>query len=206
MPTLSDHHGRPQIHLVVLPGDATDSRGSRTSTSVATLVVPGIASRIHLRPGATPEIADASLAPHGDSFVIEPTFVDEQPELILISPPSKRARVNGQVAARFARARVRDVLQLDDDVEFHVTTYNRPYVGPSPDSSIGSECPICRVAFEPSSIVFVCPCGTVLHHEDPNKKKGALQCAQPGAECPGGGHQQIMTDGYTYWPEVLRDE
>lgn len=202
----SNHSSRLEIHLVATSDHALASRDSRPSSSVTTLVVPGIASRIHFSPGATPEIADASLASNGDSFVIEPTFVDEQPELILISPPSKRARVNGQVAARFARARVRDVLQLDDNLEFHVTTYNRPYVGPAPESCIGRECPICRVKFEPSSIVFVCPCGTALHHEDPQKKPDALQCAQPGAECPGGGHLQIMTEGYTYWPEALRDE
>ena len=182
------------------------SAAERTSQAVAlsdatsSLPVPDEVSFLQALRDA-PRLSTAPQESMTEAVVLEPvTLRDGQPRLLLLNPASNRLRVNEGPAPRLSLLRERDQFQFDDSCVFHVTIFHRPQTGPVPPDKIGKPCPICLAALsdDPTSICYQCPCGVVLHLQDPS----GLDCARAVRVCPSC-HQSIsFAAGYAWVPEV----
>lgn len=187
-----------QFHLIVGVG-STAVPGPIEKIEVpegVSFLVPGSGARPRLGPERTED----------GSFVIEPVYVEHQPQLILLSPPGKRPRLNGHVAPRAALVRERDTLQIDDEFVLHVATYYRPRIGPPPAEWIGKDCPICRTTFIEGTRVYVCPCGQPLHLETEAHRRtdhNPLVCATTTTECPSCLRPIVLKECYSYYPSEV---
>jgi hypothetical protein len=127
------------------------------------------------------------------------------PQLLLLSPPGARVRVNGQPAPRVALLNVKDQVQLGGGPTLHVTAYHAARVGPTPEGALGQECPVCRVPLA-ATTVYVCPgCGAALHCEGEEKGPDRLECARLSSECPACRAPVVMREGWAYLPELADD-
>jgi hypothetical protein len=138
------------------------------------------------------------------AFLLEPILRARQPRLLLISPGTRRVRVNGQPAPRLTLLSVKDQVQFTPDYLLHVTLYHRSSIGPPAPAAIGRECPICRAPFLPSTTVYVCPaCATPVHCEGEERGAERLECIRLGPDCPVCG-APVLPEGYSYVPELCR--
>jgi hypothetical protein len=183
-----------QIHLVL----------SVESDLIDKIVVAEGISFLVTANGGRPQLA-ATPPPSEAPFVIEPVFIEHQPQMILISPPNRRARVNGTFAPRAALVREKDVIHLDDGPALHVTVYNRPRVEPVSNGLAGKDCPVCRTTL--SGTVYVCPCGTSIHVRSEAKPgEQPLECIKVISECPHDGKPIVLTEGYSWVPGETGEE
>lgn len=114
-----------------------------------------------------------------------------------------RVRVNGSRVARWTLLHSGDVLDLDD-LTFHVSLLNQPYIGPPEPSHVGRKCGYCRVKIEDSDEmrIYACPkCGFPTHFQDDHvPPETRLECAKASSQC---GHCQadiIASEGFTHVP------
>ena len=171
---------------------------------------PSKPARVEVPPGCSFIAPTTSLAsflslgpsPSVDAIgALEPVSNGErQPRLLLLNKGVAPLRVNGNPASRVTLLRERDQLQFDDSCCFHVALFHRPQIGAAPADIIGKPCPICLTPFtgETSSICYHCPCGAVLHLQDP----AGLECARAVHDCPRC-HQPIsLLEGYSWFPTL----
>jgi hypothetical protein len=139
-----------------------------------------------------------------DAAVLEAVTVGRQPFLLMLSAGLQRPRVNGQRAPCVSLLSVRDQVQLPDGRLFHVTRYTQPAIGRPGSDHLGKECPVCRTRFGTETTVYLCPaCGTAAHCEGEEKPADQrLECIRLSSECPTCGAPVVMTQGYTYLPEL----
>ena len=67
---------------------------------------------------------------------------------------------------------------------------------------VGRPCEVCRVAFEPTTLVVLCPtCGDARHLEGADKPEAErLECAEVGAG-PVCQAERPRAGRFAYWPE-----
>jgi hypothetical protein len=120
-------------------------------------------------------------------------------ELLLLSSPRHRARLNGQAAPLVALAEDQDQIELAGAV-LHVFIYHAVSIGPPSEANIGRECPVCRSAFTAASTVYTCwCCDRALHLEG----EGALDCARLTSACPLCHRPIRLEQGYAHDPADL---
>ncbi len=135
-----------------------------------------------------------------DAFVVEPLDYEVQPQLLVITPPGRRARVNGQIAPLVCLLNERDQFRLGDDVVLHMTIYNRPRIGPPEATSLGKECPVCRGPFEADSTVYSCwSCSAQMHAGGSDGR----DCARVAGECSHCHKPVRLEEGYSVPPREL---
>jgi hypothetical protein len=159
-------------------------------------------------PGRPPCIRSRRPARTAAIAIVEPlTTQQRSPRLLIKSIYPHRVRINGRLAPLLTVLAERDVFQLDGGMPLHVTVFAKPPIGTVSQDLVGQECPVCRVAFLPTSICYTCGCGASMHCEDDQKEDG-LQCAQlrMTAGCPVCRRALILKAGFTYWPEGEENE
>ena len=174
--------------------------GARTVADLPLLEVP--AGVTHLAPTREP-LALVRRRPRAAAVVLEPLQVGGRSRLLLLTPTSLRARLNGQAAPIVALLRVGDQLQLDARAILHVTEYRGAgAVSPSPEL-VGSPCGVCRLPLTAETSVYICGgCGLPLHLEGPPKPESdRLECALFG-DCPSCGTEVRTASGLVWLPEL----
>jgi hypothetical protein len=151
-------------------------------------------------PDGAPRVVGGEGAPE-DAFLIEPVLAGSQPELLLVSRPDHRARINGQPAPLVALLAERDQVHLPQGVTLHVTTYHQPRIGPPAAGQVGRTCPVCRTAITAKTTVYTCwHCGLPMHLEGAD----GLDCARVARECLNCTQARvILKPQYTSFPEDL---
>ena len=193
-----------EVHLVI--DDSLVEGGASSSTMprvLETVRVPDDVS--YLDTGATAESLVTLTGSDGD-LMIEPLPDGPHPRLLLLTPQGAAApTVNGHGAPRVCLLRVGDQVLLDDGRLLHVTAYSTPMIGPPTEQQIGARCPVCRTPItKKNARVFTCPCGSVMHHDDPADTPSdiCLECATISSECLAC-HQQIcLSGGFQYVPDL----
>jgi hypothetical protein len=105
------------------------------------------------------------------------------------------AAINGFPAPSFAVLAPGDFLRCASSATgYTVALFNKPQVGPPPETALGKPCPVCRVPFLAASSCVQCGCGAVLHCEE--NGPDSLQCARLRPECPVCGRSIVLTEGY----------
>ena len=189
-----------QIHLIVETAPVSLPPRTRAATETPLPALPVPADVLTLQAAHPPQLqVHSGAAPPG--LALEPLALpDGQPRLLLLQSGAARLRVNGNPAPRLSLLRERDQFQFDDSCVFHVAIFHRPQMGPAPADKLGKPCPICLTPFseDPNSISYRCPCGTVLHLQDPS----GLECARAVHDCPHC-HQPIsLQEGYSWLPPL----
>jgi len=142
-----------------------------------------------------------------ETFVLEPVWTTQPPQLLMLTMNGEAAMVNGAPAPPVALLRQKDMVQFGpaSDCVAHVTIYNEPYIGPPPADVIGRTCPVClaTITSDDTARVYVCRrCRTPLHlegEETPPKRR--RECALVSPNCYSCGLPVVMEKGYTYRPE-----
>lgn len=165
---------------------------------------------VHLQPGALPRLEpDPEGATRPDTTpaacMLEQVSFDTGPQLALLSPsPQRIIRVNGQPPPRVSLLSEGDQILFPGGVVLHVTVYRRPHVGPALPEHVGEKCLICRTPFTSASVLYACPCGRGMHHEEQPAlgADDALQCAPTSSECPACQRPVFLEEGYSHVPET----
>lgn len=109
--------------------------------------------------------------------------------------PGTSPTVNGEPApVSFVLAPGDVVHWLNDEGGFKVGLFNRPDIGPPPETLIGKPCPVCRVPLAKQSMCVRCACGAAMHCEPDGQD--SLQCAQLRQACPVCNRQLTTQEGY----------
>lgn len=176
-----------ELHLVVdrpLAAGPELRRAGRQPRVLETVRVPPDAVSF-LDPGA-PAAGLVRMDAAAGRWMLEPLVDGPHPRLLLLAPRgTEPPTVNGRGAPRVCLLRVGDQLLLVDGRLLHVTAYDRPRTGTASDEQTGRHCAFCRTPVEKGARVFTCPCGEVLHHDDPDRTTHAdpLECAKLVREC-----------------------
>lgn len=148
---------------------------------------------------------DAGLLPAGGAVPVDACLIEPAgARLLLVTPPGKRAWVNGAAALRVAALEPGDEVQLHGDAGevLHVVQYRMPEVRTAGDVA-GKPCPVCRVPLEKNDRVYACPCGALMHLE--GEREDALRCAALASKCPVCSRPILTEAGYSHLPEGYAD-
>ena len=186
--------GHPFFLIVDDLGDAGPEGPQRVG------VPPGV-SYLYANAAGRPRLLAEAPAKGEPACAVE-AVTGRQPQLLLLSPPGARVRVNGQPAPRVALLSIKEQVQLGSGPALHVTAYHAARVRPTPDDRLGQECPVCRAPLA-ATTVYVCPdCRTALHCEAEDKGPDRLECARLTSECPTCLAPVVMQEGWAYLPEL----
>jgi hypothetical protein len=186
-----------EFHLVIDPEPAKGASGY--------IPVPAGAVQLAASPLGLVPLVEQDI----DGIVLEPITRDHQNFLMLKSHGEERLRLNGQPAPIIAILAERDHLQLDDETGLHLTLFHRPRIEPPAPELIGKPCPVCLTPFtsDPPTLVYYCPrCNGATHCEGSDQpSEDRLECIQLSPTCPLCGEPVVMTQGYSWKPELNRD-
>ncbi len=147
---------------------------------------------------APADAEEGLLLPHFESV---PSAGGEQ--LLMITAPGARVRLNGLPAPLVASLALGDQVSLGRDAVFHVSRIQRAAAAPPPPEIVGVECSVCLVEFSQETDVVLCPkCRKARHLEgEAVPREQRLSCATLGA-CPHCQTETPRSDGFAYWPEA----
>jgi hypothetical protein len=192
--------GSSQIHLIVeTPAGASVAARAVPDAPLPALPVP--VDVVSFDPKHPPQLRSVVSAVPAAGVLLEPVVTpDGQLRLLLVHSGNGRLRLNGNSAPRISLLRERDQFEWDDACVFHVAIFHRPNTGPAPADTIGKPCPICLTPFTENtdSICYRCPCGTVLHLQDPS----GLECARAVHDCPHCHQPVSLKEGYYWLPKL----
>ena len=92
-----------------------------------------------------------------------------------------------------------------DDYLLHVTSYNRPRVGPVARDDAGGRCPMCSLPFEEGDVAYTCSqCPGRLHLKSKprGEQKEVLRCATFVRECSSCKRPIDLTEGWSFVPDA----
>jgi len=142
-------------------------------------------------------VTGAELAEFGLGPWLEPVAGrGSHQRLLLVTEPTRPARVNGLRAPRVTLLNAGDRLHFDDSCTFRVAIYYRPRLEIVSSTLSGIACPICTIPLKEGDHCFLCPCGTPLHLAEDESAEQALACARMAVECPRCLRPIQMTPGY----------
>jgi hypothetical protein len=188
-----------RFHLILEPAPVTEPGEVACSVPTATaLEVPDGPVQLQVRLGQPPRLLTFDGHPEEDALLLETIEPDRRPSLILLRLGRSDARLNGQPSPRVAVLTRGDLLGLDHEWSLRVNVYHRSRVGPANPEQAGKLCQICRTPIQPSSRIYACLCGAVMHLENANEVQGreTLECAGLGTECRVCNRPVILTEGY----------
>jgi len=180
-------HPWAEFHLLVDHGFAT-AAGTPPKPPAENpwgepLIVPQGITRFVWPQNGTVELVVATVREAQTDPLLESLAGTPQPRLLLLSPPGRRPRVNGMLAARVAILSEADRFQFDDRCQFLVAVFHRPRLGPVPDELVRTPCAICGIALTKGDRCLVCPCGAPLHAAEEETREGALTCLNMASCC-----------------------
>ncbi len=201
-----------QFHLFCEPLESSPLAAAIRTTSPAgpaqrvKLVVPPGPVRLVARRGEPPRLSPVAAEPSASGPVIEATVSrGHQPRLLVISSPDAPLFVNGHAAPRVALLKEKDQFQVDHPASFHLAVFHQPQIGAPPPDAIGKPCPVCLVPFTAESRCYICPCGAALHSEGEPEEQDKLQCARISSECPVCRRPVVLTQGYSFVPDIANE-
>ncbi len=180
------------------------SRGSAAGAPAddAVLVVPDGVSRLVFGDGRRPRILSRPRrrGPVGDRIecVLEPLRRGHDTSLLLLAPPGRPVRINGEHTAHVICLRQRDVIQIGRWT-LHIAVHVHAEIGLAPAEYAGHKCAVCRRDVA-GTVVYLCVCGAAIHC-DRSGRKTAADCLL-GTDCPVC-RTPIRFDGYGDLPEGL---
>ena len=191
-----------RIHIIYEP--LRDGTPGPRASPLKAIAVPDHPRYLTINDAGAPRLS-ADPCPTA-ALVVEPVYDGVQPKLLLLnlSPGGAPARINGRPAPRAALLSVADQIRFDDYL-LHVTSYNRPRVGPVASDAAGGRCPICSLPFEAGDVAYSCSnCPGRLHLKSRprGKKKEVLRCATLVRECSTCHRRIDLTEGWAFVPDA----
>jgi len=193
-----------QIHLIYEP--FADTGPGTTKLPLKAISVPDRPRYLTTNAAGAPRLS-ARPRPRGNSLVVEPTYDEAQPRLLLLtlSRGGAPTRVNGRPAPRVAVLSVADQIRFGDYL-LHVTSYNRPRIGSiaGADADDPGRCPMCSLPFEDGDIVYTCShCPGRLHMKSRPRgdQEEVLRCATFVRECPSCKNPIDLEEGWSFVPD-----
>ena len=187
----------PGFHFLI---ESLGSKAARQPSELPVLELPPGVS--HLLP-ARESLALSARKPRRPALTMEPVVLGGRPRLLLLTPPSLDARLNGQALPLLALLTLGDQLQLGPRHLLHLTEYRTGGIV-RPDSQLqGQLCGVCRLPLTADTQVYLCGgCGLPLHLEGaPKPEAERLECALFG-DCPSCGSEVQTASGYLFQPEL----
>ena len=135
-------------------------------------------------------------------IVLEPVHHDSQLKLLIMDRESGlEIRINDQKIGPLGLIGSRDRFRIGLGPTFEMAIFHRVSIGPPTTDQLGSRCPICLDAFEESSRVLCCPCGSAFHLQPDGDPP--LECATTLTNCPKCQRPVQLEEGYQNAPDFL---
>ena len=183
--------------------ETTSNDSGSTGVPLVSLAVPPGVS--YLITHGTPRITTREPSGSQQYFAMQPVTREQQTlELVLVCSAKHRCPpvVNGTPAPSVSILRDKDeIIFEDDELMAFVSTYTRPHIGAPPQHLINQQCPACRGDFTRETQVYICCCGTALHHEPPSRDREPLECVEICEGCPTWSRPIVLHEQFSYVPE-----
>jgi hypothetical protein len=185
---------------------ATNPNVAAVADNIESIEIPESGGLLAVNDGRLQRISDMPAGRADNIFALQPFRSTSGSRLLMVCPGRSRPLINSVPAPPLALLNLKDEILFPNTSECiaHVTLYNRPYLGPPPETHIGRKCPLCRSKLLKTTCTYTCyQCGQLVHYKpDGNSETNTLDCANISANCPVCHAKIYLRRGYVYLPEV----